>query len=59
MIDLATGEVAFAGTYSLVGLGGRSRIDPTPEAKASSMIDRFLTDYLAANVDACADRNAR
>ena len=49
VIDLATGDVAFADTYSLVGLGGRGRIDPTPEAKASSMIDRFLTDYLAGN----------
>lgn len=59
VIDLATGDVAFADTYSLVGLGGRGRIDPTPEAKASSMIDRFLTDYLAANTDACAERGAR
>lgn len=38
MIDLATGEVAFADTYRLVGLGGRGWIDPKPEAKASSMI---------------------
>ena len=30
-----------------------------PEARASSMIDRFLTDYLAANADACAERGAR
>ena len=59
VIDLATGEVAFADTYSLMGLGGRGRIDPTPEAKASRMIDRFLTDYLAANADACAERDAR
>ena len=59
VIDPATAKVAFADTYSLVGLGGRGRIDPTPEAKASSMIDRFLTDYLAANADACAERDAR
>lgn len=59
VIDLATGEVAFTGTYSLVGLGGRGRINPTPEAMASDMIDLFLTDYLAANADACAERDAR
>lgn len=59
VIDLATGEVAFADTYSLVGLGGRGRIDSTPEVKASSMIDRFLADYLAANADSCAERGAR
>ena len=58
VIDLATGEVAFADTWGLMGLGGRGRIDATPEAKASSMIDRFLTDYLAANADACAERSA-
>lgn len=55
VIDLATGESAFVETYTLTALGGPGRIDPTPYAKASSMIDRFLTDYLAANADACAE----
>ena len=59
VIDLATGEVAFASTWALMGLGGRGRIDSTPEAKASSMIDQFLTDYLDVNSDACAARGAR
>ena len=59
VIDLATGDVAFADRWALMGLGGRGRINPTPEAWASSIIDRFLTDYLAANADACAERGAR
>ena len=59
VIDLATGEVAFAETYALMGLGGRGRIGPTPVAKASTLIDQFLTNYLAANADACAERGAR
>ena len=59
VIDLATGEVAFANTWALIGLGGRDRISPTPEAVASDFIDRFLTDYLAANADACAERGTR
>ncbi len=59
VIDLATGDVAFAATWSLSGLGGRGRIYTTPEAWASSMIDRFITDYLAVNAAACAERSAR
>ena len=59
VIDLATGEVAFAETYALMGLGGRGRVDSTSVAKASILIDQFLTNYLAANADACAERGAR
>ena len=59
VIDLATGEVAFAETYALMGLGGRGRGDATPVAKASTLIDQFLTSYLAANADACARRWGR
>ena len=56
VIDLATGEVAFADTWGIAGFGGRGRMDRTPEAKASSSIDQFLADYLAANAGACAER---
>ena len=59
VIDLATGEVAFAETYVLMGLGGRGRVDATPVAKASTLIDQFLTSYLAANADACARRGGQ
>ena len=59
VIDLATGDVAMVTTYALMGLGGRGRINQTPEAWASSTIDDFLTDYLAVNADACAERGAR
>ena len=58
VIDLATGEVAFANTWGFVGFGGRGRMGRTPEAKASSFIDEFLTRYLTANADACAERGA-
>ena len=59
VIDLVTGEVAFASTWALMGLGGRGRVDSTPEAKASALIDQFLTDYLDVNSAACAERGAR
>lgn len=59
VIDLVTGDVAFASTWTLRGLGGRDRVDSTPEAKASSMTDRFLTDYLDVNAEACTERSAR
>ena len=59
VIDLAAGEAAFATTWAVSGFGGRGRIDATPEAKASSLIDRFVTDYIAANADACAERGGR
>ena len=42
-----------------MGLGGRGRVDSTSVAKASILIDQFLTNYLAANADACAERGAR
>ena len=59
VIDLATGDIAFIDTWDFMGPGGHGTISPTPEAWASSTIDLFLTDYLAANADACAERGTR
>ena len=57
VIDLASGEVGTAATWERATMfGGRGR--STPEAVASDLIDSFLTDYLAANEDACAERRA-
>lgn len=59
VIDLATGDIAFIDTWDFMGPGGHSTISPTPEVWASSTIDLFLTEYLAANADACAERGTR
>jgi len=59
VIDLATGESAFVDTYVLTALGGPGRINPSPYEKASSMIDRFLHDYLRANAKACGEQGRR
>ena len=59
VIDLATGDIAFIDTWAFMGPSGLGTTTPTPEAWASSTIDLFLTDYLAANADACAERGTQ
>ena len=68
VIDLATGEAAFAETIVLAGIASArtSRPDAVLSAteavvleRASTFTDTFVTDYLAANAEACAQRRAR
>ena len=68
VIDLATGEPAFTETIAHVGIASarRSRPDEVLSAtaaavleRASTLIDSFVTGYLAANAEACAQRRAR
>ena len=60
VIDLASGEVGIRGMWTTRVFAGRGGwTSSPPEAVASMMVDGFLTDYLAVNQDACAERRAR